>query len=38
MYTEQTVGQVRLCNVKYVLDRVNRRDGYSMKTAASFVR
>jgi hypothetical protein len=30
--------QVRVSNVKYVLDRVNRRDGYSMKKAVSFVR
>jgi hypothetical protein len=25
------VGQVRVCNVYYVLDRVNRRDRFSMK-------
>jgi hypothetical protein len=30
--------QVRVCNVKYVLDRVNRRDGYSMKKFVSFAR
>jgi hypothetical protein len=33
-----TTPQVRVCNVKYVLDCVNTRDGYSMKTAFSFVR
>jgi hypothetical protein len=27
----QTARQVRVSNVKYVLDRVNRRDRYSMK-------
>jgi hypothetical protein len=26
-----SVGYVRVCNVKYVLDRVNRRDRFSMK-------
>jgi hypothetical protein len=26
-----SVGQVRVCNDKYVLDRVNRHDGFSMK-------
>jgi hypothetical protein len=27
----ESVGQVRVCNVYYVLDRVNCRDGFSMK-------
>jgi hypothetical protein len=31
----RSVGQVRVCNVKYVLDHVNRRDRYSMKNAIS---
>jgi hypothetical protein len=30
--------QVQVCNIKYVLDRVNRRNRYSMRNAASFVR
>jgi hypothetical protein len=30
-YELLTARQVRVCNVKYVLDLVNRRDGYSMK-------
>jgi hypothetical protein len=29
------VGQIRVCNVKYVLDHVNRRDGYSIKNASN---
>jgi hypothetical protein len=30
--------QVRVSQVKYVLNRVNRRDGYSVKNAYSSVR
>jgi hypothetical protein len=33
-----TVRQVRVCHVKYVLDRVSRRDGYSIKNAVWFIR
>jgi hypothetical protein len=34
----KTTRQLQVCNVKYMFDRVNRRDGYSMKNAVSFVR
>jgi hypothetical protein len=30
--------QVRVCNVKYVLDQINCHDRYSMKITVSFVR